>query len=164
MKKIILLILVSVAVYGDNVKECLSGSVEACDKVALITFDRDWVNSWRSGGRAAYSRVKPISLPCNDFMKAVRKGCNLGSGFCCAVLGDEFHSISIWDSARWVPKYGINCSLRNQNEAFKYYKKACELGESAGCQRYSELQDDLDEIDRRERDKTYKGDITIRQK
>lgn len=170
MKKVVLLILVSVAVYGDNVKECLSGSVEACDKVALITFSNilnasGEVYYWRLGG-GLRKQVDNLSLSCNDFMKAVRKDCNLGSGFCCALLGDEFHSISSWNSSdlKWQPKYGINCSLRNLDDAFKYYKKACELGENAGCQRYTELQNDLDEIDRRERDKTYKGDITIRQK
>lgn len=101
-------------------------------------------------------------------MKVMRKGCNLGSGRCCALLGNEFHSISVWKISggvgRWQPKYGANCSLRNQNEAFKYYKKACDLGESLGCERYTELQNDIDKINMRERDKTQKGDITIRRK
>lgn len=158
MKKLILLILVSMAVYGDNIKECLGGSVEACDYIANITgIGGDSVT-------AEYALKSRVRLNCKDYMKAMRKGCNLGSGLCCALLGDEFHSISVNSGGKWFPKYGANCSLRNRDEAFKYYKKACELGESAGCQRYTELQNDIDEIDRRERDKTYKGDITVRQK
>lgn len=57
-----------------------------------------------------------------------------------------------------------NCSLKNGDEAFKFYKKACNLGESIGCQRYSEFEMDLAEIQARERDKTQKSDITIRRK
>lgn len=157
MKKLILLILVSMAVYGDNIKECLGGSVEACDDIADIMEGGNSVT-------AEYALKSIVRLNCKDYMKVIRKGCNLGSGLCCALLGDEFHSISVNSGGKWYPKYGANCSLRNQDEAFKYYKKACELGESAGCQRYTELQNDIDEIDRRERDKTYKGDITVRQK
>lgn len=162
MKKVILLVLASVAVYGNNIKECLGGDVKACEKVASMTFNNlkriEW---WREGGFADRTMEH---FTCNDYMKAMRKGCNLGSGFCCALLGDEFHSISVNSYGKWAPKYGVNCSLRNQNDAFKYYKKACDLGESAGCQRYTELQNDIDEIDMRERDKAYKGDITVRQK
>ncbi len=125
--------------------KCLGGNMESCDIV---------IKEYR------------YTLNCNDYMKILRKGCNLGSGRCCALLGDEFHSISVWNDFynKWQTKYGESCSLRNQNEAFKYYKKACDLGESKGCERYTELQNDIDEIDRRERDKTYKGDITIRRK
>lgn len=159
MRKLILLILVSVAVYGDNIKECLGGSVEACDDIAGIVIGRGWyikyVNQYK---------LEAAELNCKDYMKVIRKGCNLGSGRCCALLGNEFHSISVKMDGIWKPKYGANCSLRNQNEAFKYYKKACDLGESEGCELYTELQNDIDEIDRRERDKTYKGDITIRRK
>lgn len=158
MKKIFLLILVSVAVYGNNIKECLGGSVEACDYIA------DIMGTWGDSWTAEYRLKNMVELNCKDYMKVIRNGCNLGSGLCCALLGDEFHSISTWQSGSWVPKYGANCSLRNQNDAFKYYKKACELGESAGCQRYTELQDDIAEIDRRERDKTHKSDITVRQR
>lgn len=127
----------------EHISKCLGGNMESCDIVIK-----------------EYS----YTLNCNDYMKIIRKGCNLGSGYCCALLGNEFHSISVYQGGRWQPKYGANCSLRNQDEAFKYYKKACDLGESAGCQRYTELQNDIDEIDRRERDKTYKGDITVRQR
>ena len=158
MKKLILLILASVAVYGDNIKECLGGSVEACDSIADIVI---------GGGNIKYVdqyELKKAELNCKDYMKVIRKGCNLGSGRCCALLGNEFHSISVNYGGVWHTKYGANCSLRNQNEAFKYYKKACDLGESEGCALYTQLQDDIGEINRRERDKTYKGDITVRQK
>lgn len=164
MKKVILLILASVAVYGNDIKECLGGDVKSCEKVANTTFHfypEYILQNWRAGGHA--TRVMK-HITCNDYMKVIRKGCNLGSGFCCALLGDELHPISVNSYGNWEPKYGVNCSLRNQNDAFKYYKKACELGESAGCQRYTELQNDLYEIDSRERDKTQKGDITVRQK
>ena len=111
-------------------------------------------------------QLKKAELNCKDYMKVIRKGCNLGSGRCCALLGDEFHSISVWNDFynKWQTKYGESCSLSNQNEAFKYYKKACDLGESKGCALYTELQNDIDEINMRERDKTQKGDITIRRK
>lgn len=148
MKKLILLILASVAVYGNNIKECLGGDVKACEKVADVTFRnvRD-VNYWRDGEYYIGRTMEYIN--CNDFMKAMRKGCNLGSGLCCALLGDEFHPIIVKSIySEWQPKYGVNCSLRNQDEAFKYYKKACELGESAGCQRYTELQHYIAEIDK----------------
>lgn len=127
----------------EHISKCLSGNMESCDII---------IKEYR------------YTLNCNDYMKIIRKGCNLGSGRLCALLGNEFHSISVYQGGEWQPKYGVNCSLRNQNEAFKYYKKACDLGESLGCERYTELQNDIDEINMRERDKTYKGDITIRRK
>lgn len=127
----------------EHISKCLSGNMESCD-IAIKEYGSN--------------------LNCNNYMKILRKGCNLGSGRLCALLGNEFHPISVNDYGSWKPKYGANCSLRNQNEAFKYYKKACDLGESLGCKQYTELQDDIDEIDRRERDKTQKSDITIRRK
>lgn len=164
MKKLILLILVSVVVYGNIIKECLDGDIKACEEVAYATFiDVRYVSWWREGQVDLQGRTIEY-INCNDYMKVIRKGCNLGSGLCCALLGDEFHSISVNSSGKWYPKYGANCSLRNQDEAFKYYKKACDLGESAGCQRYTELQNDIDEINMRERDKTQKSDITVRQR
>ena len=216
MKKLILLILVSVAVWGDGyfynsfyknywdnfyetdgmtnsevkewgkqtiqdiVKECLNGNIESCNKYSNIYAFRGLTNSLltvKSNLELPYNMLGYVErdfranvvipvINCKDYMKVIRKGCNLGSGHCCASLGDEFHPISVWNSdyEKWKPKYGLNCSLRNQNEAFKYYKKSCDLGESYGCKQYTELQDDLDDIDRRERDKTNKSDITVRQK
>lgn len=134
--------------------------MEACDDIIVRTTEYGKI-------RPVYVSIydfKNMGLNCKDYMKVIRKGCNLGSGRLCALLGNEFHSISVYQGGEWQPKYGVNCSLRNQNEAFKYYKKACDLGESLGCERYTELQNDIDEINMRERDKTYKGDITIRRK
>lgn len=136
-------------------KECLSGNVEQCDKFA----------GYAGSLKAFFSK-----LGCIDYMKTIKKGCQLGSGHCCTRLGDEFHPISnkVFNDLTykfiWVSMYGKNCSLRNTNEAFKYYKKSCDLGISTGCHRYSELINLIDEIEEKERDKTYKNDITIRVK
>ncbi len=140
--------------------KCLGGSVEACDDIAGIIIGK---NSWNIK-RVNHYDLERAGLNCRDYMKVIRKGCSLGSGRCCVLLGNEFHSISVNRYGSWEPKYGANCSLRNQDEAFKYYKKACDLGEGYGCSQYTELQNDIDEINRHERDKTQKSDITIRRK
>ena len=93
-------------------------------------------------------------------MKVIKKGCALGSGELCAKLGDEYHPIARGGASI----YGRDCSLRYQDETYKYYRKACELGESEGCRKYRELEHFIYEIDTRERDKTQKSDITIRRK
>lgn len=126
-----------------HIAKCMGGNAKSCEEV-----------------------VKKHSLNCNDYMKVIKKGCTLGSGICCAFLGDEYNSISVYSNYwnKWESKYGKNCSLKNQSEAFKFYRKACELGESDGCARYSEFEMDLAEIEQRERDKTQKSDITIRRK
>lgn len=136
----------------ESSKECLSGNVKQCNEFARY-----------AGSLKAFF----FKLGCIDYMKTIKKGCQLGSGPCCTRLGDEFHPISkkVFNNLKyefeWVTMYGKNCSLRDSNEAFKYYKKSCDLGGS-GCQRYSELINLIDEIE--ERDKAHKSDITIRVK
>lgn len=193
MKKIaLLLIALCVAVFGrdfdskdelvefiknarqQSVKECMGGNVESCEKASGSSYN--YVDSKDTtaykGGRyyiiandCNYSGCdRDSTINCKDYMKVIKKGCALGSGICCARLGNEYNSISVYSDGRWTSKYGRNCSLKNQNEAFKYYRKSCELGESYGCESYSEFEMDLAEIQARERDKTQKSDITIRRK
>lgn len=158
-----------------SVKECMGGNVESCEKASGSSYnyvdkeDRQAYNDSRysvslgnicDSGRCG----RDETINCKDYMKVIKKGCALGSGFCCGLLGDEYNSISVYSYGRWKSKYGRNCSLKNQNEAFKYYRKSCELGESDGCASYSEFEMDIAEIESRERDKTQKSDITIRRK
>lgn len=129
-KKLVLLILVSVAVYGDNVKGCLGGSVEACDNIVsdLVKIGMNPYRTLESVGQYDLQRLK---LNCKDYMKVMRKGCDIGSGRCCVLLGNEFHhGILITGDSQ----YGAYCSLHDTDETFKYYKKACDLGESKGCE------------------------------
>ena len=86
----------------EHISKCLSGNMESCDIVI---------------------KEYHYTLNCNDYMKIIRKGCSLGSGRCCALLGDEFHSISVKRYSKWESKYGKSCSLRNQNEAFNTIKR-----------------------------------------
>lgn len=133
-------------------KKCLGGNVEQCnDFIEYLRFLTK---------RHFYNEMK-----CADYMKIIKKGCALGSGKCCTYLGDEYNSISVKEyGGSWKSKYGRNCSLKSQSEAFKYYRKSCELGESWGCQRYNEFEMDIAEIESRERDKTHKSDITVKVK
>ena len=210
MKKLILLILLSVAVWGDGyfynrdgysfyanswdnfyetsgmtdsevkewgkqtiqgiVKECLNGNIESCNKYSTIYARRsraiDSLLTVKSNLKLLDAKLAIISIVfdadvvipvinCKDYMKVIRKGCSLDDGRLCALLGDEFN-----------PKapHGLNCSLRNKDEAFKYYKKSCDLGSNIGCGSYTSLDTYFAEIEARERDKTHKSDITIRRK
>ena len=144
----------------EDIAKCLGGSMGACDSVVNNIEGRHWIDL----GKIRQFKLQNAGVSCNTYMKVIKKGCALGSGICCAFLGDEYHSISVYQDGKWESKYGANCSLKNQNEAFKFYKKACNLGESMGCQRYNEFEIDLAEIQARERDKTQKSDITIRRK
>lgn len=155
-----------------SVKECMGGNVESCEKASGSSYNyldkKDRVSNGISvylGNLCTSGRCgRDNTINCKDYMKVIKKGCTLGSGICCALLGDEYNSISVYSYGRWKSKYGRDCSLKNQNEAFKYYRKSCELGESDGCASYSEFEMDLAEIQARERDKTQKSDITIRRK
>ena len=164
-----------------SVKECMGGNVESCEKASgsshnyVDAKDRYYYVSKIDSIFSGYTNIgscdsiygrcgRDNTINCKDYMKVIKKGCALGSGICCAFLGDEYNSISVYSDGRWQSKYGRNCSLKNQNEAFKYYRKSCELGESYGCESYSEFEMDLAEIQARERDKTQKSDITIRRK
>lgn len=158
-----------------SVKECMGGNVESCEKASGSSYNyvdeedrqvykgsRFYLSNTCTSGRCG----RDNTINCKDYMKVIKKGCTLGSGICCALLGDEYNSISVCNgnNCKWKSKYGRDCSLKNRSEAFKFYRKACELGESDGCARYSEFEMDLAEIEQRERDKTQKSDITIRRK
>ena len=169
MKKIVLIlgILLANNLFADiqeYIAKCLGGNVGACYSVANTLYKIP-----SSPGDRLYTiqqyKLKNMGVSCNNYMKVLKKGCTLNNGLCCALLGDEYHSILEHNNFNeWTSKYGANCSLKNGDEAFKFYKKACNLGESMGCQRYSEFEMDLAEIQARERDKTQKSDITIRRK
>lgn len=151
------------SIVKENIAKCLGGNVGACDIVGNAIIAYVDANTFSKQG-VHQSFLKAVEMKCNVYMKVLKKGCTLGSGISCALLGDEYHSISVYYNGYWRNKYGANCSLKNGDEAFKFYKKACNLGESWGCQRYSEFEMDLAEIQARERDKTQKSDITIRRK
>lgn len=177
MKKIVLILGILLAnnlfaYLQEDIAKCLGGNVGSCDKaIHIISYltisEKEAYHKWlqRDPIRGIeQGDLQRREVNCNTYMKVLKKGCALGSGVCCAFLGNEYHSISVYESGKWRSKYGANCSLKNQNEAFKFYKKACNLGESLGCERYSEFEMDLAEIQERERDKTQKSDITIRRK
>ena len=148
----------------EQLAKCLGGNTESCNTITSIYH---WNNALSDYfGDLDYFKIARganfyfIDLNCKDYMKVIKKGCNLGSGLCCALLGDEYHPIADSNGQSY---YGRDCSLRYQDEIYKYYRKACELGESEGCRKYRELEHFIYEIDTRERDKTQKSDITIRQ-
>ena len=172
----------------ETIKKCLNGNMKSCEKALSFNHSVSEYISWEQYEKAnndflnrhkRYQRNKRtkylsdnwdilirltninITMNCKDYMKVIKKGCALGSGLCCARLGDEYHPIANGNGQSY---YGRDCSLRYQDETYKYYKKACELGESEGCQKYRELEHLIYEIDTRERDKTQKSDITIRRK
>lgn len=146
------------------IKKCLNGDVKSCEIYAnevgnnienyfrrILTIDDTKFDNTISNVEEIKKEYKTFriieissfligydGLNCKSYMKILRKGCNLNSGRCCALLGDEFNPILFPDSSG--PKYGKSCSLFNQNEAFKYYKKACDLGERLGCRQYNQLQ------------------------
>lgn len=152
------------------IKQCLNGNMKSCEKAnGWIDYEqfqeaRDFTysssNYYEEKRNFHYITSEIGNLNCKDYMKVIKKGCQLGSGDLCAKLGDEYHPIARGGSSI----YGRDCSLRNQDETYKYYRKACELGESKGCRKYRELEHLIYEIDTRERDKTHKSDITIRRK
>lgn len=167
------------------IADCLKGSKESCKYAIDGIRNDDFIytqyldtflgkESWKEVKTelAGYNefvyetRIQLITqdIGCNLYMKLLKKSCQFNNDVACKWLGDEFHTIMVKQYGSWRKKYGYQCVLGEQSEAFKYYKKACDLGNHDGCGGYSELQMDISEIEERERDKTHKSDIIIRRK
>lgn len=132
--------------------------MKACDNIVQDMLTRKGNFPYRRTLKEIkQDELRDVKLNRKDYMKVMRKSCRLDSGRHCVLLGNEFHNILVDYYGKLKPKYGANCSLRSKNEAFKYYKKSCDLGESEGCELYTGLQNDIDELDRCERDKTQKA-------
>lgn len=79
---------------------------------------------------------------CKSYMKFIRKGCERDAEQCCKNLADEYNTISVKSprTGEWIQVFGSGCSIRDKNEALKYYRKACELGDSLSCGNHTDLQ------------------------
>lgn len=112
MKKIVLIlgILLANNLFADiqeYIAKCLGGSVGACDSV-VVTFIGELSEFYFNNYGISQGWLKSKEVSCNNYMKVLKKGCNLGSGLCCAVLGDEYNSISVCNgnNCKWKSKYG----------------------------------------------------------
>lgn len=153
MKKLILLILVSVAVYGNDVEKYdMNISVKEFGKRCYELKGK--INQWDKSYRTIFARNVQIEN-CKLYIAFIRKGCSLGSGQCCENLADEYNPITTnWELTLridsgvrefitytyWIPKFGSSCYIRDKNESLKYYRKSCELGNSYACEQHTTIQ------------------------
>lgn len=140
-------------------QECLNGDFAKCNGY------KDIENLCMKGrSDACVHLLGNYDLKCPSYLKVAKKACDLKIGDACVLLGDEYHPISHYDSykGKWTRNYGKNCSLANERQAYSLYKKACDLGASAGCDRHNELDMIIMEIGERKDDKIRKYDYTIK--
>ena len=142
-------------------QECLNGDFAKCNGY------KDIENLCMKGRSNACVHLLDnqykYNIKCPSYLKITKKACDLKIGDACVLLGDEYHPISTRDyGGKWRRNYGRNCSLANERQAYALYKKACDLGSSAGCDRHNELDMIIMEIGERKDDKIRKYDYTIR--
>ena len=140
-------------------QECLNGDFAKCNGY------KDIENlCMKRRANACVHLLDNYDLKCPSYLKVAKKACDLKIGDACVLLGDEYHPISHYDSykGKWTRNYGKNCSLANERQAYSLYKKACDLGASAGCDRHNELDMIIMEIGERKDDKIRKYDYTIK--
>ena len=89
-----------------------------------------------------YSTRRYRIKDCKSYMKFIRKGCERDAEQCCKNLADEYNTISVKSpiTREWIQVFGSGCSIRDKNEALKYYRKACELGHSLSCRNHTDIQ------------------------
>lgn len=137
-------------------QNCLYGDFSQCESYEIEQ------NCMKGRSNACVYMLTKQNLNCKKYLKIAKKACDLGIGDACAMMGDEYYPISYKDGGSWKTKYGRDCSLSSEKQAFSYYKKACDLGSSTGCARYKDLDLDISDINTRERDKTRRYDYTIK--
>lgn len=83
---------------------------------------------------------------CKKYMSQIQSACKRGVGDACWLLGEEYttkqHYFCISVECyrqEWGYNGGQNCAIRETKKALQYYKRACELGNSAGCYSYNEI-------------------------
>lgn len=138
-------------------QNCLYGDFSQCESYEIEQ------NCMKGRSNACVYMLEKQYLDCKKYLKIAKKACDLGVGDACAMVGDEYWSVSYRNyNGKWERKYGKNCATGNEKSAFSYYRKACDLGSSTGCDRYNELDIEIVDINTRERDKTRRYDYTIK--
>lgn len=154
MKKIVLLLIaLCVAVFGreskyedaekylHNMNISVKEFNERCYALTGKINNWDYQFNWKDEADI-YSLRRYRITNCKDYMKFIRKGCERDAELCCENLADEYNTESVKSprTGIWVQKFGSGCSIRDKNEALKYYRKACELGRSVSCSIYNKIQ------------------------